>query len=149
MSKKKKQLSKQEQQYTYFSNYAKKANAKQMAGIKDDLEKLLKELEQDEKKFRKQKAKVKGGKVELNVNDYIRKHPKDAKRKAADLFKSTDFIEVLKFLSTHGKAIAIVVAQMIAALIVIVLSSKEIRETLSAKTIKRMQKTYKVCSDLH
>ena len=147
MSKKKNKLKSQEDQYTYFSNYSRKMNAKQMEGIKDDLSKLLKEIEHDEKKFSKQKAKVKHGEVKLDVDDYIRKHPKDSKRKAADLLKSTDFIKVVKFMSTHGKYIAIVVAQMVAALIVIVLSSKEVRETLSAKTIKRMQKTYQICSD--
>ena len=147
MSKKKNKLKSQEDQYTYFSNYSRKMNAKQMEGIKDDLSKLLKEIERDEKKFSKQKAKVKHGEVKLDVDDYIRKHPKDSKRKAANLLKSTDFIKVVKFMSTHGKYIAIVVAQMVAALIVIVLSSKEVRETLSAKTIKRMQKTYQICSD--
>lgn len=149
MSKKKNKLKSQEDQYTYFSNYSRKMNAKQMEGIKDDLSKLLKEIERDEKKFSKQKAKVKHGEVKLDVDDYIRKHPKDSKRKAAGLLKSTDFIKVVKFMSTHGKYIAIVVAQMVAALIVIVLSSKEVRETLSAKTIKRMQKTYQICSDFH
>ena len=147
MSKKKNKLKNQEDQYTYFSNYSRKMNEKQMEGIKDDLSKLLKEIEHDEKKFSKQKAKVKHGEVKLDVDDYIRKHPKDSKRKAADLLKSTDFIKVVKFMSTHGKYIAIVVAQMVAALVAIVLSSKEIRETLSAKTIKRMQKTYQICSD--
>ena len=149
MSKKKNKLKKQEEQYTYFSNYSRKMTAKQMDGIKDDLSKLLKEIERDEKKFRKQKAKVKRGEVKLDVDDYIRKHPKDSKRKAADMLTSTDFVKVVRFMSTHGKYIAIVVAQMVAALIVVVLSSKEIRETLSAKTIKRMQKTYEICSDFH
>ena len=146
MSKKKHRLSKQDQQYTDFSNYARRLNDRQMSSISDDLEKLIKEIERDEKKFRKQKAKVKHGTVRVDVDDYIRKHPKDAKRRAADLFTSTDFVAVMKFLSTHGKAVAVVVAQMVATLIIIVLSSKEIRETLSSKTIKRMQKTYKVCS---
>ncbi len=147
MSKKKNKLSEQEAQFRYFGKYAKKMSDKQMDAIKDDLDHLLKEIERDEKKFKSQKAKLKGGKVMVDMDDYIRKHPKDSKRKAADLLRSTDFITVLKFLSTHGKTIAIVVAQMVAALIVVVLSSKEVRETLSAKTIKRMRKTYKVCSE--
>lgn len=149
MGKKKKHRKAEQRQYAYFSRYAKQQNDAKMEYLRDDLKDMIKKIEKEDKKFRKTKTKLKkNGVCVVDLEDHILERPYGTRRSFVELFNSTDFLEVLRYLAKNGKALLVVVAQMIATLIVLVLGCKKLRETIPVKTLRRMQKTYDVCSNI-
>lgn len=151
MGKKKKKNKAREgmiKELNYFANYAKRHNKVDMDHIRDDLEDMIRKIEKEDRKFNKLKSKVKHGKCKIDINDCMRTHPIGTRRSFVQLFNSTDFIEVLRYISKNAKPMLIVTAQMVATLIVLVLGCKKLRETIPVNTIRRMQSTYDFCSNI-
>ena len=134
--------------YNSFSNYSNKHMDEKWADIEYDLDKMIKEIKKSDKKYEKMKAKVKKGKVHVDLKQYKKDHPVHTRKKALEFFKSGDFLGILQEIIVNGKTVLKVIASMVSTLIVLILSCKKIREIIPVGLLERMKTAYEYCSSV-
>lgn len=145
-NKKKHDFEKLMQSYDSFSNYSNKHLDKKWMDIEYDLDQMIREIKKSDKKYEKMKAKVKKGKIKVDLKQYRRDHPVHTRKKALEFFKSGNVLEIIQELIVNGKSVVKVVASMICTLIVLILSCKKIREIIPVNILERMRSAYEYCS---
>ena len=145
-NKKKHDFEKLMQSYDNFSNYSNKHLDKKWMDIEYDLDQMIREIKKSDKKYEKMKAKVKKGKIKVDLKQYRRDHPVHTRKKALEFFKSGNVLEIIQELIVNGKSVVKVVASMICTLIVLILSCKKIREIIPVNILERMRSAYDYCS---
>lgn len=145
-NKKKHDFEKLMQSYDSFSNYSNKHLDKKWMDIEYDLDQMIREIKKSDKKYEKMKAKVKKGKIKVDLKQYRRDHPVHTRKKALEFFKSGNVLEIIQELIVNGKSVVKVVASMICTLIVLILSCKKIREIIPINMLERMRSAYEYCS---
>lgn len=145
-NKKKHDFEKLMQSYDSFSNYSNKHLDKKWMDIEYDLDQMIREIKKSDKKYEKMKAKVKKGKIKVDLKQYRRDHPVHTRKKALEFFKSGNVLEIIQDLIVNGKSVVKVVASMICTLIVLILSCKKIREIIPVNILERMRSAYEYCS---
>ena len=147
-NKEKREFDKIMESYENFSNYSNKRMNKKWADIEYDLDKMIKEIKKSDKKYEKMKAKVKKGKVRVDLKQYKKDHPVHTRKKALEFFKSANFIDIIQEIIVNGKTVLKVIASMISTLIVLILSCKKIREIIPVSILERMKTAYEYCSSV-
>ena len=155
MSKKKKKNKKRDRELDEifrgcdsFAKFTNKHNDKKWEDIEYDLDKMIREIKKSDKKYEKMKAKVKKGKIKIDLKEYRRDHPIHTRQKAVEFFKNVNVLEIIQELIVNGKSILKVIAAMISTLIVLVLSCKKIREIIPVNVLEKMRSTYEYCSSV-
>lgn len=135
--------------YEDFASYSKNRNEYKMEKLRFELDDLISDVKKSDKKYERLKKKVKKGKKPKSaLKEYRKNHVVHSRRRALEFVKSTDFITLLGSLIINARAIVQVISQMLASLIVLLLSCKKFRESIPINVVEKLQSTYDFCLGL-